>query len=189
MSTIFQSLVFQTILPTGIIILQNMMKRVFDFPQLTGASKVPLLHVWATHWNTFFYLTYMVTMFLPEPYSFKLDDDEVCDNPNDPENYVRAIEENPNTFIGLVDFQGKTAYCDIKVLEFGATNHSDHVTKIVLYQSHAGKVPHRIRPYAYIGGENIAISAINSMKCGKRSPQWPFACKQYDTDGHTRLRP
>jgi hypothetical protein len=64
----------------------------------------------------------MVMMFLPEPYSFKLDDDQLCNNPNDPENYVRAIEENPNTFIGLVDFQVKMAYCDVNVFEFSATN-------------------------------------------------------------------
>jgi hypothetical protein len=101
--------------------------------------------VWATNWNTFFYLTYLVMMFLAGPYSFKLDNEQVCDNANDPENYVPAIEENPNTFIGFVDFQAKTTYCDVNVLEVGAINYSDHVVKIVLYQSYAGKVLHRFR--------------------------------------------
>jgi hypothetical protein len=184
MNIIFQSFMFQTILPTRIIILQNMIKRVFDFPQLTGASKVPLLHVWATNWNTFFYLTCMVMMFLPEPYSFKLGDDQVCDNPNDPKNYVRAIEENPNPFIRLVDLKVKTAYCDVNLLEFGATNYNDHMAKIVLYQSHAGKVLHRFRPYAYIGAEDIAISATNSMDAGQEvcsGPSLVSNMRQMDT--------
>jgi hypothetical protein len=53
------------------------------------------------------------------------------------------------------------------VLEFSATNYSDHVANIVLYQSHAGKVLHRLRPYAYIGGEDTAINATNSMDAGQ----------------------
>jgi hypothetical protein len=84
-------------------------------------------------------------MVLPKPYSFKLGDNQVCGNPNDPENHVRAIKENPNTFIRFADFQEKTTYCNVNALEVGATNYSDHVVKIVLYQSHAGKVLHRFR--------------------------------------------
>jgi hypothetical protein len=177
MSLLFQSIMFQTVLPTRVIILQNTMKRLFDFAQLTQASKVPVLHVWATNWNTFFYLTYMVMMFLPEPYSFKLDDDEVCDDQRSIEVYLRALEDNPNMFIGPAKFQAEQPYCGVRIVEFSKTKYCNHVAKIVLYQSQAGKVLHRFRPYAYIGGEDIAISVTNSMECGTRSLSCPFACK------------
>jgi hypothetical protein len=58
-----------SITPARILVLQNMMKPIIDFKAIRRVARVPVHHVWASNWNTFFYLTYVVMVFMPEPSS------------------------------------------------------------------------------------------------------------------------
>jgi hypothetical protein len=129
----------------------------------------------------------MVLMFLPEPYSFKPDEDQICDGPNKAEAHVPVLENNSNSIARLGNFQVKQSPCRVSLLEFRETKYSDHVSKIVLYQSQAGKTLHRFTPYAYIGGDDIAMSVTNVMECRTRNLRWPFTCKPHDRDGNSHV--
>jgi hypothetical protein len=106
---VIAGLMWQSIAPTRIVILQNMTKKIIDFEAIRQATRVPLHHVWATNWNMSLYLTYVVMMFMPEPYSLKIDDDQVPAG-----NYFivrssKTLEGHPNSLVGLVDFKASKA--------------------------------------------------------------------------------
>jgi hypothetical protein len=85
--------------------MQNMVKKGIDFEAIRQMTRVPVRQVWATNWNTFLYLTYVMMVFIPEPSSLKTDDDQVPAGNCLIARSLRTLGGHPNSMVGLVDFK------------------------------------------------------------------------------------
>lgn len=178
----------QTVKPKQIFILQNRMHTIFDFNFLANISTVPIWHFWATNWNTYFFLTYVVMMFIEQKYALKMDDDSFPNSVTSFEQLLKHVRARKNTIVGILGYtapEGETFNCDIKGREFQRPMANDHVAQVVMMPAAAGKILHRFRAYTYLGGEDIAVSVTNSMECGTKSywEQVPFW--DHHSDGNT----
>ena len=182
------SVMSQTVKPKAIFILQNRMHVTFNFTRLSQMSEVPLWHIWATNWNSYFFLTYVVMMFIKEKYSLKMDDDVFPSSLTSFEDFVGRIQRNKNTIIGVTGYtapQTERFNCGINPTAFKQPSANDHVASIVVMPASAGKILHRFRAFTYLGGEDIAVSTTNSIECGTRSHTEPMRFWDMQNDGNS----
>ena len=182
------SVMSQTVKPKAIFILQNRMHVTFNFTQLVQLSEVPIWHFWATNWNSYFFLTYVVMMFIKEKYSLKMDDDMFPWSMTGFENFVARISRDKNTIIGISGYtapETERFNCGINPTAFKQPKASDHVAWVVLMPASAGKIMHRFRAFTYLGGEDIAVSTTNSIECGTQSYTEPMRIMDQQNDGNS----
>jgi hypothetical protein len=162
--------------PTRIFILQNYMHVLLDFRViLEAARQCPVVHVWCTNWNSFFFLTYVLMMFVPERFVMKMDDDILPLDGSSFTDYVRtATADDVIVGLGGPNKRLATPICGIeaKIAELG--NRTDHVALVVLFNTQACKIMNRFQWYTILHAEDVAICYANAMECGTRSVAIPF---------------
>jgi hypothetical protein len=186
MVEVVTGLVRQTFPPKRIFFIQNQLHRVLNWSGILKASTVPIVHFWCTNWNSYFFLTYVVMMFIPELYTFKLDDDHIPVDNQSLLEYANQMKVNSNLIVG----QGRTTLnrpqCGIKPKFIkDKQGKPDHVAFAVLFRSAAGKVLHRFHQYSYLGAEDVAICLANSMECGTTGKQMRFPVWRHQHDGYS----
>lgn len=164
----------QELKPKEIIVVQNRNHVKFDFNKIDKYSQIPVRHVWCTNWNSYFFLTYSVMMFINEQYFIKVDDDYFVNVTNGAKRLYDHIIKNPNTMVsthGLRNYVGYKFNCSCKVLskKKSVSKRGDYFSLIVMMYSSSGKIMHRFSLYTYLYAEDVAISLTNAMECGTQS--------------------
>jgi hypothetical protein len=174
----------QTRPPARIFILQNAMHLLLNFTAIFGATDIPVTHVWFTNWNSLFFVTYVLMMFVPERFVLKIDDDDIPTNSASLASFVDAAVR-ADVIVG----QGRSTLCrplcGIKPQFARDAGVPDHVAFVVLYDTQAGKVLHRFRPFSLLGSEDIALSLTNAMECGTANVQLKFPVRRFQRDGNS----
>jgi hypothetical protein len=165
LSDMLKALKQQTYQPDRIIVFQNQAHRTFDFRPLMKLCPVPLHHVWLTNWNSYFFMTYIPMGFLHEPYTLKMDDDQIPTDTRAIEKYVTIMKTLPNRIIGAGGGDHSGDGCGL------AENHGpyNHVAAFVMFHSDAAKILHRFRYDELFSAEDISLSLTNLMECGTSS--------------------
>lgn len=100
MVEIVTGLLRQRFPPKRIFFIQNQLRRVLNWSRILQASTVPIVHFWCTNWNSYFFLTYVVMMFVPELYTFKFDDDHIPVDRQSLLEYADQMKLNRNLIVG-----------------------------------------------------------------------------------------
>jgi hypothetical protein len=182
MYELITAIVRQTHPPCRIFILQNCMHVLLNFSTIMMAAKsLPVFHVWCTNWNSFFFLTYSLMMFVPERFVIKIDDDNIPIDPNGIATFVRTAM-NKNVIVGRNGLTLSVGLCGIHPKVAAANGRLDHVAWVVLFNAQACKIMNRFRWYSLLHAEDVAISVANAMECGTSSVIMPFAVHDYGGD-------
>lgn len=166
-----EALEMQTIKPSSIYIVQNKMFTHFDFFLLESYTKIPIKHMWCTNWNSYFYLTYCVMMFIEDLYYMKIDDDFFFETSDSAENMCKYESQHPNTMIGVGNTFNHINYCECKPYKrkYVEEPFVDYISWLVLMYSSAGKILHRFAVVDYIGAEDVAVGLANNIECNTKS--------------------
>jgi hypothetical protein len=125
-------------------------------------------------------------MFVPERFVIKVDDDNIPIDRTGFANYLNvAIREN--AIVGRGGAELDNPWCGVIPRIGPSSGHSDHVSRLVLFDSRACKILHRFRWHTYLGAEDIAIGVSNAFECGTKSIIVPFEVHDYAEDGHTQV--
>jgi hypothetical protein len=151
------------------------------------AGSLPISHVWCTNWNSFFYLTYVVVMFLPERFVIKCDDDVIPEDMTGIERYVK-IAVNRDVIIGLGGVVLDGPWCDIHTDFMPTGDVVDHVSWLVLFQTQAGKVMNRFQWYTKVHGEDVTFSISNAMECGTKNIVVEFHSLLFEDPENSQLQ-
>lgn len=168
----------QNLKPAQIIVVQNRMHTRFDFKSYENLTKIPIRHVWCTNWNSFFYLTYSVMMFIEEKYFIKIDDDHFLDSEETARSMHEYITHHPNTMVGSKKCGNKIAKkfdcgCTGIKRSFSTGNKADYISLLVMMYSSSGKILHRFRQPSYLYAEDVAIGLTNAIECKVSSVSIP----------------
>jgi hypothetical protein len=176
------AVVEQTHRPSGIFILQNYMHVLLNFSRIMMAIKsLPVFHIWCTNWNSFFFLSYSLMMFVPERFVRTIDDNNIPIDPIGIETFVRTAI-NKNVIVGRSGFTLSFGLCGIHPKVAPANGRRDHVAWVVLFNPQACKIMNRFRWYSLLHAEDVAISAANAMECGTPSMILPFTVRDSGRD-------
>jgi hypothetical protein len=178
----------QTHPPTRVFFIQNRMHILLNFTRiLATAGSIPISHVWCTNWNSFFFLTYVVVMFLPERFVIKIDDDQAPIDMTGIKRYI-AIATNRDVIIGRDGVALGNRLCYIRPKLIPGRGVVDHVSWLVLFQTQAGKVMNRFQWYTLVHGEDVALSVANAMECGTENIIVQFNCTDYVDEKTSQLQ-
>jgi hypothetical protein len=173
----------QTPRPTRIFIFQNRMHRLLDFTRIFSVASVPVIHIWLTNWNSFFFESYVFMSFLPERFVLKIDDHIPTDHVSLASNVDTAVRENAVVGRGSATIDPPLCSLDPQIVRGGKA--VDHVS----FEAQACKILHRFRTYNIVGGEDIGISVTNTMECDTQSLQQPFAIQEFNHANRQRIDP
>jgi hypothetical protein len=186
MEALVGSLVRQIQAPTRIFFLQNRMHVLLNFSAIRAAARgTPVCHVWCTNWNSFFYLTYVLVMFLPERFVVKIDDDNIPIDRTGIRRFVKAAVPR-NSIVGRGGAAIGKRWCRLRPKVAPPTEEVDHVSWVVLFDPRAAKVMNRFRWQTKITAEDVALSLGNALECGTKSLRIPFKVQLFQADGKTQ---
>jgi hypothetical protein len=182
MREIVAGLCEQTHPPARIFIFQNLMHVLLNFTRIFSVASVPVIHVWLTNWNSFFFESYVLMGFVPERFVLKIDDDHI---PTDKVSLARFVDAavRENVMVAPGGLTIDRPLCSLEPQIVGART-IDHLAWVVLFDAQAGKILHRFRPYNIVGAEDISVSVTNAMECDTLMISQPFGVNVLHDDGY-----
>jgi hypothetical protein len=191
MSLLAANLSRQTHPPRRFFILQNSMHLILNFTRILNSTTLPIVHVWCTNWNSFFYLTYFLGMFVPERFVLKIDDDHIPSEKGGLARFCRKASPG-GAIVGRGRQTLNRELCGIRPAfaaderpGYGQPWRTDHVAGVVLFEAAAAKIVNRFRPFSLLGAEDAAISLANAVECGTEAWLVEFAVMTFQKDGNS----
>ena len=145
--------------PNQIIVVQNRMHTTFDFNSLEKVTEIPLRNFWCTNWNSYFYLTYSVMMFIKDKYFIKIDDDYFFNTKAETEKLFKFVSNNDNIIGGVGNRINRYIGCACHITKY---NHdyreiSDFISPVSIMYSTSGKILYRFAALSYLTAEDVSV--------------------------------